>query len=122
MSACPDVFGSLFQGSSTRDAFFGAKRSLFKWTSARTRITVIRMATLSFKVSDEEARFIRARARQEQLTVSEFLRRQSVAPSKSPAAIKRTRCPLTGVAIFEGAEDLPPLTVDSTREMLANFP
>ena len=80
------------------------------------------MATISFKVSDEEARAIRARARLERLTVSEFLRRQAVAVVRPPTAIGRVRCPLTGAIIFDGAEDLPPLTVDSTRELLADFP
>ncbi len=80
------------------------------------------MATISFKVSDEEARTIRARARLERLTVSEFLRRQAVGVVRPPAAIGRVRCPLTGAIIFDGAEDLPPLTVDSTREILADFP
>lgn len=80
------------------------------------------MATISFKVSDEEARTIRARARLERLTVSEFLRRQAVATARPPTAVGRVICPLTGATIFDGAEYLPPLTVDSTREMLADFP
>jgi hypothetical protein len=58
----------------------------------------------------------------ERLTVSEFLRRQAVAMIRPPAPVDRVRCPLTGAIIFGGAEDLPPLTVDSTREMLGDFP
>jgi len=80
------------------------------------------VTTISFKVSDEEARAIRARARLERLAVSEFLRRQAVAPVMPPALIRLTQCPLTGATIFDGAEDLPPLTVDSTRKMLVDFP
>jgi hypothetical protein len=80
------------------------------------------MPTISFKVSKEEERTIRARARLERLTVSEFLRRQAVALFKPPTVIARVKCPLTGAIIFGGAADLPPLTVDSTREMLADFP
>lgn len=80
------------------------------------------MATISFKVSPDEARKIRARARRERLTVSEFLRRQAVAPARSAAKVALRRCPLTGATIFGGAEDLPPLTVESTREILADFP
>jgi hypothetical protein len=80
------------------------------------------MPTISFKVSEEEERTIRARARLEHLTVSEFLRRQAVALFKPPTFIERVKCPLTGAIIFGGAEDLPLLTVDSTREMLADFP
>jgi len=80
------------------------------------------VATISFKVTDDEARTIRARAGLERLTVSEFLRRQAVAPVIPPALIRLTQCPLTGATIFDGAADLPPLTVDSTREMLVDFP
>ena len=80
------------------------------------------MPTISFKVSEEEERTIRARARLERLTVSEFLRRQAVAQFKPPTVIERVKCPLTGAIIFGGSDDLPPLTVDSTREMLAEFP
>jgi hypothetical protein len=82
----------------------------------------ITMTTISFKVSDVEARAIRNRARQERMTVSEFLRRQAMVPSRPPARIGLRRCPQTGATIFEGAEDLPPLTVESTREILAEFP
>ncbi len=85
-------------------------------------ISVIPVATISFKVSDEEAHTIRARARMERLTVSEFIRRQAFAIIRPPTSIDRMRCPLTGAIIFGGAEDLPPLTVDSTREMLVDFP
>ena len=80
------------------------------------------MTTISFKVSQEEARAIRARARQEHLTVSEFLRRQAAARPRPEAKVKLRRCPLTGATIFDGAEGLPPLTVETTREMLADFP
>ncbi len=80
------------------------------------------MTTISFKVSKEEAQAIRERAQRERLTVSEYLRRQAVAPPQSPALLTRSQCPLTGAFIFDGADDLNPLTVDSTREMLADFP
>lgn len=81
------------------------------------------MVTISFKVGLEEAQAIRARARHERLTVSEFLRRRAVAPARPAAKIKLRRCPLTGVHIFDGIGDSqPPLTVEATREMLADFP
>jgi len=82
----------------------------------------ITMTTISFKVSDAEARAIRNRARQERLTVSEFLRRQAMVPSRVAARIGLRRCPETGATIFEGSKDLPSLTVESTREILADFP
>lgn len=80
------------------------------------------MTTISFKVSTDEAREIRARARRERLTVSEYLRRRALASVQPPAHIQRTPCPITGATIFAAAPDLPPLTVESTREMLADFP
>ena len=81
------------------------------------------MTTISFKVRAEEAQAIRARAKRERLTVSEFLRRRAVAPPRPAAKLKLRRCPLTGVHIFDGIGDsLPPLTVEATREMLADFP
>lgn len=80
------------------------------------------MTTISFKVSTDEAREIRSRARRERLTVSEYLRRRAVASIQPPAKIPRTRCPLTGTIIFGATDGLPPLTVESTREMLADFP
>lgn len=80
------------------------------------------MTTISFKVSSEEAREIRSRAQRERLTVSEYLRRRAVAPVSPQAPIRRIRCPLTGATIFGGADDLAPLTVESTRDMLADFP
>ena len=82
----------------------------------------ITMTTISFKVSPEEARAIRSRARQQQLTVSEFLRRQAAIPSQPAAKVRLRQCPLTGATIFDVPDDLPPLTVESTREMLADFP
>ncbi|MFQ3671001.1 MAG: hypothetical protein SNJ84_06050 [Verrucomicrobiia bacterium] len=80
------------------------------------------MVTNSFKVSPDEAREIRARARRERITVSEYLRRRAVAAIQPPAPIHRTQCPLTGATIFGGADDLAPLTVETTRDILTNFP
>lgn len=80
------------------------------------------MATISFKVSTEEAQAIRSRARQERLTVSEFLRRQAVASPQPATKIQLRKCSVTGATIFAAAEDLPALTVESTRAILADFP
>ena len=84
--------------------------------------TVILMTTLSFKVSDEEAGTIRRQARQEGVSVSEFLRRRartSMPPSQTPA---RVRCPHTGALVFAAPAHLAPLTTDTVRELLADFP
>lgn len=80
------------------------------------------MATLTFKVSDAEARLIRSRARKERITVSEYLLRRaslSLPPARKPAKV---RCPHTGAMIFSAPDDQPPLTTDAVRELLSDFP
>ena len=85
-------------------------------------ITVLPMATLTFKVTDQEARLIRSRARKERLTVSEYLRRRAslaLVPARKPAKV---RCPHTGAMIFASPDNQPPLTTDAVRELLSDFP
>jgi len=80
------------------------------------------MATLTFKVTDAEARLIRSRARKERVTVSEYLRRRaslSLAPVRKP---EKVRCPHTGAMIFAAPDDQPRLTTDAVRELLSDFP
>jgi hypothetical protein len=80
------------------------------------------MATLTFKVTEQEARLIRSRARQERVTVSEYLRRRaslSLPPAPKPAKV---RCPHTGAMILTPTENQPPLTTDAVRDLLSNFP
>ena len=80
------------------------------------------MTTLTFKVTDEEARLIRSRARKERVTVSEYLRRRaslSLVPARKPAKV---RCPHTGAMIFASPDNQPPLTTDAVRELLSEFP
>ncbi|MEO7273184.1 MAG: hypothetical protein ABIX28_24090 [Vicinamibacterales bacterium] len=77
---------------------------------------------MTFKVTDQEARLIRSRARQERVTVSEYLRRRarlSLGPATKPAKV---RCPHTGAMIFTAPDDQPPLTTDAVRELLSDFP
>ena len=80
------------------------------------------MTTLSFKVTEEEARAIRRGARRERVSVSEYIRRRAAGGLPAVAKPKVTRCPHTGALIFDPAAKLPPLTVASTRELLADFP
>jgi hypothetical protein len=80
------------------------------------------MPTITFKVTEEEARLIRSRARKEGVTVSEYLRLRASAPPRSARKPGRIRCPLTGALIFAAPEGQPPLTTASVREMLADFP
>ena len=80
------------------------------------------MVTISFRVSEEEARLIRSRARQEGLTVSEYLRRRTCAAMPSPGEPRRVRCRHTGAMIFAAPNHEPPLTTARVRELLAGFP
>jgi hypothetical protein len=80
------------------------------------------MPTLTFKVTEAEARLIRSRARQERVSVSEYLRRRARMPPSPPRKPHTIRCPHTGAMIFAPADDLPPLTTDVVRELLAEFP
>jgi len=80
------------------------------------------MKTLSFKVTEEEARAIRRQARAEHLSVSEFLRRRARGAGGSSPSIEQTRCEWTGAKIFSGSAGSVPLTTAAVREMLSDFP
>ena len=80
------------------------------------------VATISFKVSAEEARLIRSRASSEGLSVSEYLRRRARLAMPAPSSPRLVRCPHTGAMIFAALDDLPPLTTEAVRELLADFP
>ncbi len=80
------------------------------------------MATISFKVSEDEARLIRARARKEGVSVSEYLRRRARLSTPGPPPLRRVRCPDTGAMIFAAPEEQVPLTTEMVRELLSDFP
>ena len=81
------------------------------------------MPTITFKVPSDEARRLRAAARNSKLTVSEFVRRKvSPAPRKRKSKPLLKRCRHTGAMIFAGNPDYIPLTTQSVKEMLADFP
>jgi len=80
------------------------------------------MKTLTFKVSDDEARLIRSLARREKLSVSEYLRRRAGGGSGVARVPGRVRCEFTGAMIFAPAPGQPPFDTESVREMLADFP
>ena len=80
------------------------------------------MATISFKVSDDEARLIRARARKEGVSVSEYLRRRARLSTPGPPPLRRVRCPHTGAMIFAAPVGHAPLTTEMVRELLSDFP
>ncbi len=79
------------------------------------------MKTISFKLSEPDARRIRLAARREGITLSEYLRRRAVG-NKPPEVIRKLRCPHTGAEIFGPLPDAPPLTTTSVKQILGNFP
>ncbi len=79
------------------------------------------MTTISFKVSEEEARRIRNRARQQRLSVSEYLRRRATG-SEVAAPVGKIRCDLTGAEIFAPLSGGSALSTETVRQMLAEFP
>ena len=80
------------------------------------------MPTVSFKVSADEARLMRTRARKEGVSLSEYLRRRARLATPAPSSPKLVRCPHTGAMVFAAPEDQPPLTTEAVRELLADFP
>ena len=81
------------------------------------------MATITFKVTEEEARLIRSRAKKERLTVSEYLRRRaSITKTAVRRKTRKIRCPHTGAMIFAAPDNQPPLTTEAVRELLSDFP
>ncbi len=80
------------------------------------------MTTITFKVSEDEARLIRSRAKKERISVSEYLRRRAIVSMTAPRKPRQVRCPHTGAMIFAASEDQPPLTTEAVRELLSDFP
>lgn len=80
------------------------------------------MKTITFKVTDEEARRIRQQARRERLSVSEFLRRRAAGAAAPDIEISRTTCEFTGAKILGPMEGSAPLTTEAAKEILADFP
>jgi hypothetical protein len=80
------------------------------------------MTTLTFKLDEDEARSLRAAARKAKLTLSEFLRRQIRRNAPKVPPVGKIKCRHTGVMIFAPASQLPPLTTQAVREILADFP
>jgi hypothetical protein len=80
------------------------------------------MKTLTFKVTDDEARHIRSLCKRQNLSLSEYLRRRASGADFEAAAPALVRCEFTGAMIFAPPPGLTPLSTDSVREMLADFP
>ncbi|MDB6156241.1 MAG: hypothetical protein JWL90_4694 [Chthoniobacteraceae bacterium] len=80
------------------------------------------MKTMTFKVSDDEARHIRLLAKHQKLSISEYLRRSARGGNPAAKPLSKTRCEFTGAEIFAPLLDQPPLSTESIRDMLAEFP
>jgi hypothetical protein len=80
------------------------------------------VTTLTFKVDENEARSLRVAARRAKLTLSEYLRRQIRLNTPKVKPVGQIRCHHTGAMIFAPAPQHPPLTTETVREMLADFP
>ncbi len=87
--------------------------------------TVRRMATLSFKVTPDEAARIRRSARKVRLTVSEFLRRRAMgdaAPRGKAGGYRMETSRVTGLPVMCAPRGTPPVTSAEIRALLADFP
>ncbi len=80
------------------------------------------MTTITFRVTDDEARLIRSLARKESVSVSEYLRRRASIAAPGIGKPRRVRCPHTGAMIFAHSPGQPPLTTESVRDLLSDFP
>ncbi len=80
------------------------------------------MSTISFKVDEHEARAIRLQAKREGVSVSEFLRRRARLALAPPQKPRTVRCRHTGARIFAATKPLAPLTTETVRGLLADFP
>jgi hypothetical protein len=66
------------------------------------------MPTFSFKAAPAEAKSIRAAARAQRLSVSEYLRRVALPSSIGRQSVRRTLKP--GRVVIQGSTDAPTLT------------
>ena len=65
---------------------------------------------------------IRLLAKAERTSLSEYLRRRTTGMLQPANAVGRVRCEFTGAMIFDVSPGLTPLTTNTVREMLADFP
>jgi hypothetical protein len=80
------------------------------------------MKTISFKVSDDEANLIRSLAKRERISLSEYLRRRARGDAENAGKPQQVRCEFTGAMIFGPLAGREPITTQSVREMLSDFP
>lgn len=84
--------------------------------------TVLRMPTLTFKVSEEEARVLRAKARAENTTLSAFLRSRVLEVASPRQRLTVRRHPVSGLPYDAGGRGRDVVTRDTIKALLADFP
>jgi len=80
------------------------------------------MPTLTFKVSPEEARAIRKRARAARSTLSAFLRAKALGTKPRRHKIVVRKHPVSGLPYDAGGKDLPPVSLEEIKAALPDFP
>jgi hypothetical protein len=80
------------------------------------------MPTFAFEVTADEARRIRARARNLNVTLSEYIRQRSLPTARKVARVQRVRCEHTGAMIFSASPEMAPLTTEAVVAMVEDFP
>jgi len=80
------------------------------------------MPTLTFKVTQDEAARIRAQAKGQKATLSEYLRGRALSRGNPVGKVRSVCCAHTGATIFSSSPGRRPLTTEAVREILADFP
>jgi len=82
------------------------------------------MTTVTFKTDEAKVQIYRRQAKAAGLTLSEFIRRKmdGTETEGKPKIAETVICEYTGARIFKGDPSYIPLTNESVKEMLADFP
>jgi hypothetical protein len=80
------------------------------------------MPTLTFKVSEGEARRIRAAARRQKRSLSAHLRAELLGKKSPRAKYRSGKHPISGLPYNAAGKHLPPVSLDDIKESLADFP
>ena len=81
------------------------------------------MPTLTFKVSPDEAREIRAAARREKQSVSAHLRAAVLGKKQPrPPRMRLAKHPVSGLPYNAAGKNLPAVSLDQIKAAMADFP
>ena len=92
--------------------------------NAAQRITLLPMATVSFEIEEDKLKAYRRQAKAAGLSLSEFIRRRmdGEVTYNKPKTPKTVIAKYSGVRVFAGDPSYIPLTNESVKEMLSDFP